>query len=101
MKVKRQKPIKKDEFRRNKASGHPSYIYEKVGNDYKFIGITHAEITQGTKNIKLDRNPNPKDKRPAYFRPRAEKEKVNKFKKKEKGWAFSKKDKEKISKYKK
>ena len=101
MKNKNRKEVSKDEFRQYKKTKHPTYIYAKVGNEYKFIGLTHAEVTQGVKNIKLDKNPNPKDKRSAYFRPKAEKDKVNKFKKKEKGWKFSKSDKQKISRYKK
>lgn len=101
MKVKRQKEIKKDEFRQNKKTLHPTYIYAKIGNEYKYIGITHAEITQGIKNIKLDKNPNPKDKKIAYFHPKAKKDKVNKFRKKEIGWKLSKSDKEKMSPYKK
>ena len=101
MKVKNKKEISKNEFRKNKKTSHPVYIYAKVGNDYKFIGLTHSEITDGVKNIKLDKNPNPKDNKDSYFRPKAEKDKTNKFKKKEQGWAFSKNDKEKIKPYKK
>lgn len=101
MKVKRQKEIGKNEFRKHKDSRHPAYIYAKVGNDYKFIGLTHSPITDNVKNIKLEKNPNPKDETTAYFRPKAERAKVNRFKKKENGWFFSKKDKEKISRYKK
>ena len=100
MKLKRQKEIKRSEFRKNKVNGHPAYIYARVGNDYKFIGITHSEVTQGTKNIKLDKNPNPKDKSMAYIKPYSEKEKTNKFKKKYVGWKFSTADKLKVSKYK-
>ena len=78
MKVKNQKEIKKDEFRRSKETQHPAYIYARVGNDYKFIGITHSNITKGVKNIKLDKNPNPEDEKTAYAIPQAEKSKVNK-----------------------
>lgn len=63
MKVKNQKEIKKDEFRRSKETQHPAYIYARVGNDYKFIGITHSNITKRVKNIKLDKNPNLEDKK--------------------------------------
>lgn len=101
MKVKNQKEVKKDEFRKNKTSGHPAYIYAKVGNEYKYIGITHSQITEGMSNIKLDKNPNPKDKKTAYARPKAEKSKTNDFKSTEKGWKLSKKDKDKINKIKK
>lgn len=101
MKIKNQKETKKNEFRKNKQNGHPAYIYAKVGNDYKFIGITHSEITDGVKNIKLDKNPNPKDKKTAYARSLAEKGKTNEFKAKEKDWKLSKTDKQKLEKIKK
>lgn len=101
MKVKNKKEIKKDEFRRNKKTQHPAYIYAKVGNEYKYIGITHSQITDGMTNIKLDKNPNPFDKKTAFARPKAEKSKTNDFKAKEKDWKLSKSDKRKISKLKK
>ncbi len=101
MKVKKQKIVKKDEFRQNKKTHHPAYIYAKQGNEFIYIGITHAPITQGVRNIKLDKNPNPKDKELAYIRPKVEKSKTNNFKGKEKDWRLSKKDKEKIDKIKK
>lgn len=97
-----QKELKRDEFRKNKVSGHPAYIYKKVGRKYVYVGITHAEITDGTKNIKLEKNPNPKDQKDAYLRPKSEKQKENKFSKKPyKGWSFTKKDKIKVEKIKK
>lgn len=101
MKIKRKKEIKKDEFRRNKKTQHPAYIYAKVGNEYKYIGITHSQITEGMANIKLDKNPNPNDKKTAFVRPKIEKSKTNNFKSAEKGWKLSKKDKIKLEKIKK
>ena len=101
MKVKNKKEIKKDEFRKNKLTQHPTYIYAQIGNEYKFIGITHSKITQGIENIKLEKNPNPQDKKIAYVKPLAEQGKTNQFKSKEKGWRLSKTDKNKISKIKK
>ena len=101
MKNKNKKEVKKDEFRKNKETGHPAYIYAKVGKEYKFIGITHSPITKDVENIKLDKNPNPEDKKTAYARPKAEKSKSNNFKAKEKGWRLSKKDKSKLDKIKK
>ena len=96
------KELKRDEFRKNKVSGHPAYIFKKVGRKYEYVGITHAEITDGTKNIKLEKNPNPKDQKDAYLRPKSEKQKENKFSKKPyQGWSFKKKDKFKVEKIKK
>lgn len=101
MKIKRQKELTKNAFRKNKDTRHPAYIYAKIGNDYKFIGLTHSPITDNVKNIKLEKNPSPSDKRTAYFRTKSEHAKANRFKKKENGWFFSKNDKEKINHYKK
>lgn len=99
MKIKKQKEIKKDEFRRNKETQHPAYIYARIGNEYKYLGVTHSEITKGIKNIKLDKNPNPKDKKNAYITPNSEKQQINKFKKKNVGWKMSKTDKVKLKNY--
>ena len=88
---------KRDEFRTHKINGHPSYIYEKVGNRYKYLGVTHSKITQGTKNIELDQNPNPKDDQKAYVRPAPKQDKVKKFKNSPlKNWKMGESDKKKI-----
>ena len=89
---------KKDEFRINKKSGHPTYVYARVGSKFEFIGLTHSEITQGVKNIKLEKNPDPKDKRTAYMRPSAKSDKTKNFKEKKKGWKLSTADKNKAEK---
>lgn len=80
--IEQDKGSERDEFRkRNKDSkGHPNYIYRKIGNNYEYIGTTHSPITRGVKNIKLDKNPDPKDKKPAYFKPNPERASKNDFK---------------------
>lgn len=93
---------KRNEFRKKNTKdgrGHPTYIYARQGNDYSYIGLTHAEITDGVRNIQLDKNPDPKDKRRAYFRPKSQRGHKSSFGKKLKGWRFSERDKEKIKKY--
>lgn len=94
----KQNAVKKGEFRTNKKTGHPSYIYVKVGSRYKYIGITHAEITDGVKNIKLDKNPNPNDSRVSYARPTPAEDKTKNFKEKKAGWELSSSDKKKVRK---
>ncbi|MBO5091512.1 MAG: hypothetical protein J6C61_03420 [Clostridia bacterium] len=92
---------KKNEFRRKNmkdGKGHPTYIFAQQGNDYIFLGITHSNITKGVKNIKLEKNPNPKDSTDSYVRPKAEKHNKSSFGKKLQGWGFSDKDKETIKK---
>lgn len=96
------KKQKRNEFRKKNAKdgkGHPTYIYARDGDDYHYIGLTHAEITKGVKNIPLDRNPNPEDRRKAYFMPKAQKSHRASFGKKLDGWSFSDSDKEKVKKY--
>lgn len=92
----------RNEFRKNKKSGHPAYIYAKVGNEFIYLGLTHSEITLGIKNIKLEHSPNPKDGEKAYIKSFPEKLKENKFSKQPyKNWSFTKNDQKKVDKIKK
>lgn len=103
--------VKAKEFRHNKArGGHPAYIVkvfkETILNEKnkeetkkaKFIGITEAKKTHGTKNVQLDKNPEPKNKKTAFVRPIVEEVNLTKktFGKKLEGWEFAVSDKEKI-----
>ena len=93
-----------DEFKKKKThpgKNHPTYIYKKEGDEYIYVGITHAEVTNNTKNIKLEKNPNPNDNRPAYYIPQQNKEKVSNFGRKYPNWKMSEKDKKDIRKLKK
>lgn len=94
----------KSEFRRTNlkdGKNHPTYIYAKIGDKYEYLGITHAKITKGVKNIRLEKNPNPKDKRTAYVRPNVQQAHKSSFGARLKGWFFSDSDKEKIERLKK
>ena len=71
----------KQHFRIHKKNGHPSLIYDEYGNEYKYIGITHAPITHGLNNELLKVNPNRKDKRKSYARPFSTHDIKNNFKK--------------------
>jgi hypothetical protein len=62
------------------------------------LGITHSAITHNTKNIKLDKNPAPKDNSTAYVRPKADKANTGAFSSRLKGWRFSDSDKPKVKK---
>lgn len=84
---------RRNHFRANNSKdsrGHPAYIYQRVGDKYKFIGITHSEITQHKRNIKLAINPNPNDERTSYARPFTKEEHIKKFGPKKKGWKLGK-----------
>ena len=62
----------KKHFRINhskESAGHPSYAIRKVGNSFDSIGLTHSPVTDNKKNIKLRKNPNPRDSRISYIRP--------------------------------
>jgi len=87
-------------FRRNnskKTRGHPTYIYKRVGNTYHYVGITHSPITRGTKNVKLNVNPNPNDSRDSYIRPFSSEDSISDFQKKRLiGWKLNPNDKPKI-----
>lgn len=89
---------RRNEFRKHKPSGHPAYIYEKVGDEFRFIGITHSKISRGVKNIELDVNPDPDDTEKAYLKRKPEIDKTNKFRERKNGWKFSDKDKDKPQK---
>lgn len=98
------KEKEKNEFRANNSKegkGHPTYIYAQVGNEYRYIGMTHAEITEGVRNIPLDKNPEPGNKTKAHIRPEPEKAHRSSFGAKLKGWFFSDSDKEKVEAVKK
>ena len=97
----KKKELPANEFRRNKVDRHPAYIYAKIGGKYKYLGITHADITKGVKNIKLDKNPNPADKKQAYVRPKSEIKKSSTFEGKLQDWKMSKSDMKKIKPLKK
>lgn len=85
-------------FRRGKSAnkGHPAYIYAKIGDEFVYIGLTHGEITDGIRNIKLEKNPNPEDQRPAYIRPDPQQDQQNKFGRKLSHWSFSEADQGKV-----
>jgi len=99
--MKNKKELKLDEFRKNKTTGHPVHIYAKVGDEFKHIGITHSKVTQGIKNIKMEKNPDPKDDKPSYFKPKAEHQSTNKYGERKAGWKLSEIDKEKMKPYRK
>ena len=96
---KHKRPFKKH-FRVNRskeASVHPAYVIRKNGGNYDYIGLTHSPVTDNKKNIRLRKNPNPKDNRISYMRPFFRSGPIKKFSRKRiRGWKFSKRDKKKI-----
>ena len=92
---------RKDDIRRNKRTRHPAIIFKKEGHNYWYHGLTHAPETDGIKNIKLNKNPNPNDSTPAYFRPEPQKDNKDMFDEKYDCWKLSKSDKKRMEKYQK
>ena len=88
----------RNEFRKYKKSGHPAYIYEKIGDEFIFLGITHNSVGEGTTKIRLEASPNPEDKKTTYMKKTPEIDKTNRFGSVKKGWKLSEKDKEKVKK---
>lgn len=80
-----------------KFTGHPQYIYGEEGKNYKTVGLTTSPVTNGVKNIKLDKNPEPGNNKTSYIRPKPDKASKGSFKERLKGWAFSKSDKQKVN----
>ncbi len=95
--LKHAKPTKKDEFRKNKKTGHPAYIYSLIGHDYKFLGMTHTPL-KGVE-YEIVQNPNPKDKQKMiYVLTTPELGNSGQFSKKY-SWKWSKSSKNKIKQF--
>lgn len=90
----------KKHFRKNhskKSHGHPAFVYERKGDEYRYLGLTHSSVTHGTRNVRLRVNPNPHDHKVSYVRPFSRIDKIKFFsRKKLLGWKISKKDRSRI-----
>lgn len=71
---------------KNKKVRHPKYIWREHGNVYDYHSITHSQFVDGNEYKLLRKNPNPKDKRDAYYDPRSESDLKSTFGRKEKKW---------------
>ncbi len=88
-----------DEFHKlntKEAKGHLHYVCGKTGNNFESVGVTHAKKTKGTKNVPLQKNPDPNDKRKAYIRPALTEEKRKQYGKQLNGLGLSAEDKKKV-----
>lgn len=79
-----------------KFTGHPQYIYDEEGREYKVLGVTSSPKTNGVLNVKLECNPEPNNPNPAYVRTKPDKEKKGAFGDRLKGWKFTPNDKKKV-----
>ena len=46
---------------------HPAYIFLQKGEVYVYVTITHSRSVDNLTLFKLEKNPNPNDKRDAYW----------------------------------
>lgn len=86
----------KDEFRKlntREEKGHLHYVCGRTGNKLQSIGVTHGKRTKGVNNVPLRQNPDPKDKKPAYVRPKLTEKKAKNYGKKLDGLGLSARDK--------
>ncbi len=83
-------------FKNAKFTGHPQYVYDDIGKEYKVLGITSSPKTNGVANIKLERNPEPKNTKTAYVRVNPDKVEKGVRNEQLKGWKFSDNDKKKV-----
>ena len=81
-----------------KFTGHPQYVYDEQGREYKVLGITSSPKTNGVLNVRLERNPEPNNSKDAYVRPKPDKENKGAFGERLKGWKFTENDKKKVRK---
>ncbi len=100
MPKKKDKKVKNlDEFRKlntKEAQGHLQYVSGKKGKQLESVGVTHAKKTRGQKNIPLKKNPDPKDKEPAYIRPKLTTANIKKYGGKLDGLGLSAEDKKQV-----
>lgn len=105
-KKKKQKPTKTEDAKRfqphfrkaynGKFTGHPQYVYDDTGKEYRVLGITSSPKTNGIINVKLERNPEPNNSKTAYVRTKPDKENKGAFGERLKGWKFTENDKKKV-----
>ena len=67
---------------------HPTYIFLEKGNIYFYVVITHSKKVKGFVPIKLKRNPNPSDKRDAYFNPEFKEDTKDRFGRRHDDWSI-------------
>lgn len=77
---------------------HPTFIFGINNKEYYYRDISHSDKVPDKTYIKLEKNPNPKDKDPSYINSVSDRDNRSNFGKRLKGWSLSKSDKEKYSK---
>lgn len=83
-------------FKNGKFTGHPQYVYGEDGKRYNVLGITSSPKTNGVSNVKLEKNPEPKNNKTAYVRTKPDKVDKGVRNDKLKGWKFTERDKKTV-----
>ena len=73
-------------------------MYDEHGREYKVLGITSSDKTNGVMNVRLECNPEPNNPNKAYVRTKPDKVDKGVDNKRLKGWKFSANDKKKVQK---
>ncbi len=77
---------------------HPAYVFLEKGNIFIFVIITHSDFVPNKVVVKLRDNPNPKDKRNAYYVAEVKEDTKDRFRNRLSNWKISQNDDEKIQK---
>lgn len=77
---------------------HPAYIFLEKGNLFIFVTITHSKTVPNKIVVELRKNPNPSDKRIAYYVADIKEDTKDKFRKRLLNWKIDKFDDEEIQK---
>lgn len=84
---------KRDEFRKHKNEPHPKYVFERKGENYNYLSMTHKPPKETAKDyVPLNHSANPKDKGKAYINTKSESDNMGNFGARKKGWKFTDSD---------
>ena len=65
---------------------HPAYIFLSKGNLYIYVTLTHSNRIANCLVVKLRKNPNPKDKKTAYYVAEVKQDTMDRFGKRHDDW---------------
>lgn len=71
---------------------HPAYVFLEKGNLYIFVTITHSNSVENHLVVKLEKNPNPEDKKDAYYVAEVKQDTKDRFRKRLSNWKISESD---------
>lgn len=82
----------KIQIRYNHTTKHHSAVVGEEEDTYDHVPLTHASHTSGRKNIKLKKNPNPKDQKSSYMVRQLRNNPKNTFDREKKNWKLDSED---------